>query len=123
MATERRQVKSDVETEGQVTQFLRKNGGLILGLFVVALIVHDIFGTHGFLAMRRTQNEIERVKKDINRLSVENSQLSDEVKALRSDPKYIEKLAREGMGFSKPGDVIIKIQEWQQQARDSDAKH
>ena len=93
--------------------FFQQYGRGLLGLFVLALLVHDVFGTHGFLAMRRTRNEIEKVQKEIDRLNMENRQLADEVKALKTDPRYIEKIAREDLGLAKDGEVIIKIPQGQ----------
>ena len=93
--------------------FFQQYGRGLLGLFVLALLVHDAFGAHGFLAMRRTQNAIEKVRKDIARLNKENRQLADEVKALKTDPRYIEKIAREDLGLAKDGEVIIKIPQGQ----------
>ena len=95
--------------ENQISEFLKQHGRTILGLFVLALVVHDIFGTHGFIAMRRTQLEIQRVRKDIDRLNSENVQLSDQVKALKTDPHEIERIAREELQRAKQGEVIIRI--------------
>ena len=95
--------------EAQVSDFLKQHGRTVLGLFVLVLVVHDIFGTHGFIAMRRTQLEIQRVRKDIDRLNSENIQLSDQVKALKSDPHAIERIAREELQRAKPGEVIIRV--------------
>ena len=89
--------------------FLRQYGGALLGLLLFALVVHDIFGTHGYLAMRRTQQEIKKVKANIEQLYKENMQLEEEVKELKSDPRKIEKIARDELGLAKPGEVIIKI--------------
>jgi len=89
--------------------FLERHGRTILGLFVLALMVHDVFGPHGFIAMRRTQNEIDKVKKDLDRLSKENLELGDQVLALKTDPRLIEKIAREDLQRAKPGEVIIRI--------------
>jgi cell division protein FtsB len=97
------------ERPSQFNEFLNQHGRTILGLFVLALVVHDIFGTHGFIAMKRTQNEIERVRKDIDRLNSENVQLGQKVKALKSDPHAIEQIAREELQRAKPGEVIIRI--------------
>ena len=94
--------------------FLRQYGATLLGLLLFALIVHDIFGTHGYLAMRRTQLEIHKVKANIEQLNKENGQLADEVKDLKSDPRKIEKIARDELGLAKPGEVIIKIPQSQQ---------
>ncbi len=82
-------------------------------------MVHDIFGTHGFLAMRRTEQEIGRVKKELDRLDKENAQLGDQVKALKSDPRMIEKIAREDLKRARPGEIIIRIPQAQQPSRDA----
>jgi len=84
-------------------------GRSILVLCVFALFLHDIFGTHGYLAMRRTKLDIERLQSDINRLAKENAELSDEVKSLKTDPHKIESIARDELGLAKPNEVIIKI--------------
>ena len=88
---------------------LRHYGPALLGLLVVVLVVHDIFGTHGYLAMRRTQQEIKKVNADVDQLNKENLQLEQEVKELKTDPHKIEKIARDELGLAKPGEVIIKI--------------
>ena len=94
--------------ENQISEFLKQHGRTVLGLFVLALVVHDIFGTHGFIVMRRTQLEIQKVRKDIDRLNSENVQLSDQVKALKTDPHAIERIAREELQRAKQGEVIIR---------------
>jgi cell division protein FtsL len=108
--------------KGGFPEFIEQHGRAILGLFVLALVVHDVFGAHGFIAMRRTQNEIERVKKDIDRLNTENLQLGQQVKALKTDPHLIEKIAREELQHAKPGEVIIRIPPSQQPPQDLPAK-
>jgi len=55
------------------------------------------------------------VQKDIARLNKENAELAEEVQALRTDPNKIEAIARDGLGLAKPGEVIIKIPQSQQQ--------
>ena len=93
---------------------LRHHGRSLLGLLVLLLVVHDIFGTHGFLAMRRTESEIQKVKADLDQLNKENTDLVQQVKDLKTDPHTIEAMGR-GMGLARPGEVIIKIPESQLQ--------
>lgn len=95
-------------------QFLGQYGGALLGLLLLALVVHDVFGTHGYLAMRRTRQEIQKVKTDLDELNKENLELEQEVKELKSDPQKIEKIARDELGLARPGEVIIKIPQSQQ---------
>ena len=85
--------------------------------------VHDVFGTHGFLAMRRTQNEIKKVKADLDALSKENAVLEQEVKDLNSDPRLIEKIARDDLGLARPGEIIIRIPAGQQLEQNPAVKH
>ncbi len=98
---------------------LRHHARALLGLLVLVLVVHDIFGTHGYLAMRRTQHEIKKVKAEIDQLNKENLQLELEVKELKTDPHKIEKIARDELGLARPGEVIIKIPRSQRLPQDS----
>ncbi len=103
----------------KVQPFLRQYGRVLLGLLVLVLVVHDIFGAHGFLVMRRTQREIKKVNAELDQLNRENLQLEQEVKELKTDPHKIEKIARDELGLAKPGEVIIKIPRSQQLPQDS----
>jgi cell division protein FtsL len=84
-------------------------GRLVLAVFVVVLLVHNVFGAHGFLAMHQKQKEIENVRTEIKRLNKENAALEGHVKDLKTDPQTIEKIAREELGQARPGEVIIKL--------------
>lgn len=96
--------------------------GVLLGLLVLVLVVHDIFGTHGYLAMRRTEKEIKKVQAGLEQLNKENLQLEEEVRELKTDPHKIEKIARDELGLARPGEVIIKIPQSQQLPQNSTVK-
>ena len=89
--------------------YLRQNARQILGLALFALLVHDIFGAHGFIAMRRTQKEIEQIRDQIGKVNEENKSLAEQVNSLKSDPRSIERIAREEMGLARPGELIFKL--------------
>jgi cell division protein FtsB len=93
----------------EVEAFLRRNARQILILALFALLVHDIFGAHGFIAMRRTQKEIADIQDQIGKINTENKSLSEQVTSLKSDPKAIERIAREEMGLARPGELIYKL--------------
>jgi cell division protein FtsL len=84
-------------------------GRHLLAVFVAVLLVHNVFGAHGFLAMHQKQREIEKVETQIERLNKENAALEGNVKDLKTDPQTIEKIAREELGQARPGEVIIKL--------------
>ncbi len=89
--------------------FLRRNGRTLLAVGLFALLVHDVFGAHGLLAMRRARSEMERLRQEMQKINQENRGLADQVKALKSDPKMIERIAREEMGLARPGELIFKL--------------
>jgi cell division protein FtsL len=88
---------------------LLRHGPALLVLLLAVLFVHDIFGTHGYLSMRRTQDGITKVKAEIAQLNKENAALEQAVKDLKTDPRAIEKIAREELLLARPGEIIIKI--------------
>ena len=89
--------------------FWRRHARTILGAALLLLATHDILGPHGFLAMRRTQKEMDQLRSDVQRLNKENSEMNDEAKSLKTDPKAIERIAREEMGLARPGEMIFKL--------------
>jgi cell division protein FtsB len=95
--------------ESPVTSWIARNARSLLLLALVALGVHDIFGEHGFIAMRRTAREIDETREEISKLDAENKTLADQVGALKSDPRMIERIAREEMGLARPGEMIFKV--------------
>ncbi len=56
-----------------------------------------------------TQREIEQIREQIGKLNNENHSLSGQVNSLKTDPKAIERIAREEMGLARPGEIIYKL--------------
>ncbi|HUJ32246.1 MAG TPA: septum formation initiator family protein [Candidatus Acidoferrum sp.] len=94
----------------QMRAFLHRNVTWFLVAGFVLLLLQDVFGTHGVLAMRRSQREAAEVQKEIEKLNEENQKLQNRVQSLKSDPSTIERIAREEMGLARPGEYIFKIQ-------------
>jgi cell division protein FtsB len=88
---------------------LYRNGVLVLLLIAIAMIVHEIFGQNGYLALRRQQKELQTLQQQIQQLQQENEQLDKQIKALKSDPAAVERFAREQMHLAKPGETIYTL--------------
>ncbi len=82
-----------------------------LVLVCVALVVHEIFGENGYLALRRQKRDFIELQNQIQQLQDENQKLEKQIQALKSDPKAIEKLAREQMHLARPGEIIYTLPE------------
>jgi len=94
----------------QLAQFFQRNMYLFLIVGFALLLLQDVFGTHGVLAMRQSQKEAQGIRKDISRLDEENQRLQNRVKALKTDPAAIERIAREEMKLSRQGEFIFQTQ-------------
>ncbi|MGA8038358.1 MAG: septum formation initiator family protein [Candidatus Acidiferrales bacterium] len=90
--------------------FFRRNALYFLIIGLVLLIVQDVFGTHGVLAMRRSQVEAQQIRTEIKKLDDENSKLQNDAKDLKSDPGTIEGQAR-AIGLARPGEVVFHLQQ------------
>ncbi len=84
----------------------RRIATVAVGVLAVWLFFHVTFGANGMVVYRSKKAEYERVQKDIQQLQQENQRYADEVAQLKTDPKRIEKEAREQFHYARPGEVI-----------------
>jgi cell division protein FtsB len=95
---------------GQLRDFVRRNTTWFLVAGLALLILQDVLGTHGVIAMHRSMKQSAEIEKEIEQLNRENQKLQNRVQSLKSDPAAIERIAREDMGLARPGEYIFKIQ-------------
>lgn len=94
----------------QMRDFVRRNTIWLLVAGLVLLVLQDVLGTHGVLAMHHSMKQSADIQKEINQLNQENQNLQNRVQSLKTDPAAIERIAREDMGLARPGEYIFKIQ-------------
>jgi cell division protein FtsB len=79
----------------------------VIILSFVYLSISIVFGDMGLLKyfeIKETKNNLE---KQIIKLSVQNEQLKTQIKLIKEDPFYREKVAREEFGLAKPDEYIF----------------
>ncbi len=97
----------------QVEQVKRRNNLIFFSFVAVALIYllgAIIFSDMGLLKYHKLQKTKLSLEKEISLLEGDNRKIKAEVKALKEDPFYIEKHAREEFGLSRPGEYIFQFQ-------------
>lgn len=70
------------------------------------LFLHIMFGANGMVVYRQKKAEYDGLHKEIGHLQQENGGYSREIKDLQTDPKAIEKEAREQLHYVRPGEVV-----------------
>jgi len=87
----------------------RKLGTAAVGLLAVWMFVHVMFGPNGTVVYQQKRAEYNKLQEDIQVLQKQNQRYSQQIKALKSDPKAIEKAAREELRYARPGEVVYVV--------------
>jgi cell division protein FtsB len=89
---------------------LRQRVALALAIAAsTALITAMVFGSRGLVHLRTLTTEQDEIGRRIAVLLHENEQLRDRIHRLRTDDRTLERLAREQLGFTRPGEVIYRF--------------
>jgi cell division protein FtsB len=64
----------------------------------------------------RMRKEVLRLEAHVQRELESEKQLKSSIDALRNDPKVVERLARETLGYAKPGETVIRFGEPKREA-------
>jgi len=73
------------------------------------LVAIVVFGSRGMLHLRTLTSEQDELNRRVALLLHENEQLRDRIHRLRTDDRTLERLAREQLGFTRPGEVIYRF--------------
>ncbi len=95
----------------QVRSEIKKRNLVFFTFFILCFIylsISLVFGEMGlfrYIELNKTKNNLEKQIVDINR---QNEQIKAQIKSLKDDPFYKEKLAREEFGLAKPDEYIFQ---------------
>lgn len=90
----------------KVYRLRRKIGTCTVVVLTLALALHVVFGANGWVVFRQRRAEIDNLQREVNTLQLQNQQFTDEIRALKTDRKAIEKEAREQLHYARPGEVV-----------------
>ncbi len=77
-----------------------------VAVLTVWLFLHVMFGANGMAVYRAKRAEYQSLQKEIESLLKENDEYNKQVSELKTDPKRIEKEAREQFHYARPGEVV-----------------
>lgn len=88
----------------------RKAALLACVLGLIALVVGALFGNRGMLQLIQQREQTYRIERQIAELRHENGRLLSQIRELRSEPRAIERVAREQLGLARPGETVFLLQ-------------
>jgi len=77
-----------------------------VAVVTIWFFVHVMFGLNGMVVYRQKRAEFQSLQEQIRDLKQENVRLTEQIHSLETDPKAIEKEAREQLHYARPGEVI-----------------
>lgn len=66
--------------------------------------------SRGFRRYLRLRRDVVSLTERNRQIAEENRKMIRQIEALRSDPKAVERAAREELGFVKPGELVINLE-------------
>lgn len=112
VSKEKVQVLANRDDRGRSEVGLRKKAATLGSIIaLIALLVGSLFGDRGILHLVAQRERAESLRREIEDLRAENGRLATEIAALKTDPRSIERLAREELGLARPGETVFLIPE------------
>jgi cell division protein FtsB len=84
----------------------RRLATLGVATLTVWLFLHVMFGANGMVVYRQKRAEYQSLRQEIDVLQKESEHYTQQINSLQTDPKTIEKEAREQLHYTRPGEVV-----------------
>jgi len=78
---------------------------------ILALVARSILGDRGLFEVWRKKSTYQQISSEVLALREENASLHAQIRALRQDPLAIERVAREELGYARPGEITFVFRE------------
>jgi len=95
-----------------IAQSQKKKHQLIfaaMAFTVVSLIFSFFFGDMGLFNFSKMKAASAQARQEVALLEIENQQLLHEIQLLKTDPFYVEAIARERLGLVKKGEIVYEL--------------
>jgi len=107
-----RGLTEDVNAEpGMWNRLIRWTTRLLVAAVVLGVLV---LAAQWYLPVirqhERMRRELLRLDQEIQQEEQQGRQMSAAIQALREDPKVVERLARERLGYARPGETVIRFE-------------
>ena len=103
-----RRIESDPDA-GRRLKRRRRAFGLLLGAVFLLGVVATLFGENGLRDHLRLRAEHRQLTADVERRRAATELLRRKVDGLESDPMAKERVAREQLGYARPGELVFLL--------------
>lgn len=83
----------------------------LLAFAAAVLLIDALVGEKGLLESVRARRAYQEAQASLDALRAENARLLEEVRRYNESPAAVEALAREELGYIKPGEVLFIVRD------------
>ena len=102
-----------METYRRIAEWAHNSRRLLataaVGVLGLMLGFHIAFGQNGMISYFHKRDESKKLQQQLLDLQQENARISKQIDSLKTDPKTIEREAREQLRYARPGEVIYTL--------------
>jgi cell division protein FtsB len=94
----------------RLSEWLWRNWvALILAIVAVAVVLNCIFAPRGVRDLWMLRQRRLALQAQVRQVALQNAEFETNVQKLRSDQRYLERLVRSQLGFSRPGELVYRF--------------
>ncbi|MBP6703731.1 MAG: septum formation initiator family protein [Vicinamibacteria bacterium] len=79
-------------------------------MVVCGIVYGALRDDEGVMHVFRERTRLQELSQSVNSLREQNELLRSEIKALRHDPRAVERLAREDLGLSRKDEIVFILE-------------
>ena len=78
-------------------------------VLTIVFFISFVFSDRGIAELQHARQRVNGLRSEIARLEAENARLRSEIESVKQSTYAVERIAREDLGMSKPGEVIYML--------------
>ena len=93
----------------RATQVTLKAVVLLSGVLTLVFLISFVFSDRGLPELQHARTRVAELHADIAHLEAENARLRAEIESVKKSTYAVERIAREDLGMSKPGEIVYML--------------
>lgn len=77
---------------------------------IALLLLWVVFSPYGLLKYKAVRAELKELNRENSELKAQNDGLREEITKIKKDPKYLEEVARNELGFLKRNELMFQFE-------------
>jgi cell division protein FtsL len=82
---------------------------LLSAVLTLVFLVSFVFSEEGIAELQRARKRVHDLQTELVQMEAENARLRREIESLKRSTFAVERIAREDLGMSKPGEIVYML--------------